>query len=291
MAYSEYDSESDRIIIFGGIKTGTPYSCYNDTWAYDTNTNTWENKTPSVSPSARSVHGMAYDSESDRIVLYGGMPYDPNAPSDRGTIADTWAYDYNSNTWTNMSPATNPDLRYAFGFAYDSESDRAILFGGRYRNATVTEERNETWTYDYNTNTWTNMNPSVAPPIRNRFSMTYHAAWDKIILFGGDTGMSPNTLAYSDTWAYDYNTNTWTQLAVQHHPSARIYTDLAYDSESDCILLFGGWHQSTDIIFGDTWIFSESQIHIDPGPVWILIAVAAVSIFAIVMVVVYVKRR
>ncbi|MFW9848327.1 MAG: Kelch repeat-containing protein [Candidatus Thorarchaeota archaeon] len=284
----EYDSESDRVILFGGVKLTEPYSCWNETWAYDTNSNTWENMAPGVCPSARASHGMTYDSESDVIVLYGGMPPDTAGQNGRGTAGDTWIYDYNTNTWTNMSPGFSPDYLYAFGFVYDSESDRTILFGGRFRNSTVTEERNETWAYDYNTNTWTNMNPSVAPPIRSRFGMTYHAAWDKIILFGGDTE-NPD-LTYSDTWTYDYNTNTWTQLDVENHPSSRVYASLTYDSESECIVLFGGM-TSTYAVFDETWILEEKppveQPLIDP----VILALLAGVILVIVILAIFSRKR
>lgn len=47
-------------------------------------------------------------------------------------------------------------------WVYDSESDRAIIFGGSIKNLEV--GYNDTWSYDYNTNTWTNMSPATNPP-------------------------------------------------------------------------------------------------------------------------------
>jgi hypothetical protein len=37
-----------------------------------------------------------------------------------------------ANTWTNMNPSTHPGARSGHAMAYDSESDRVILFGGYY---------------------------------------------------------------------------------------------------------------------------------------------------------------
>jgi hypothetical protein len=285
----KYDSESDRAVFFGGKKPGEPFSAYGDTWAYDCNSNTWENKTPAVSPRPCSSHGWAYDSESDRFILYGGMWADPTATGGRGTQRMTWAYDYNSNTWTNMSPAIDPDLLYTCWMDYDSESDRIILFGGKFRNDSFEEQRDETWAYDFNSNTWTNMNPSVAPPRRNRHSLIYHAGWDRIVLFGGDRD-NPS-IYYSDTWVYDYNTNTWTELSPQAHPSSRIYGDMAYDSESEKIVLFGGVNAG-NYVFGDTWILPGTAFTPDPlGGILLIIGVASVVIIVIAIVVWQLRKR
>jgi hypothetical protein len=42
--------------------------------------------------------------------------------------------------------------------AYNSVADRVIMFGGQV-DKTSFKYTNETWTYDFNTNTWTNMTP------------------------------------------------------------------------------------------------------------------------------------
>jgi len=283
----EYDSDSDRVVFFGGVLTMEPFRCYGDTWAFDTNTETWENKTPAFSPTAGWGHGWAYDSQSDRFILYGGV-WDDRVPS-----SETWSYDYDSNTWTNMSPSTNPDLLYALGMTYDSESDRVILFGGKFRNATFEEQRDQTWAYDFDSNTWTNMNPPVAPPARNSFQMTYHADWDRVVLFGGDR--DDPSMYYSDTWLYDYNNNNWTELDFDTHPSSRAYADLVYDNDSKKVVLFGGTPNRVDA-YGDTWVlYNISLTNGGNGgngglPLWVYLAVAGTGV-VIVVLVVFMRRR
>ncbi len=63
----------------------------------------WTNMSPVEEPSPRYVHDMAYDNESDRIILFGGWT--------GSVVNDTWAYDFNTNAWTNMSPDTRPSAR------------------------------------------------------------------------------------------------------------------------------------------------------------------------------------
>src|SRR6266571_5385007 len=150
-------------------------------------------------PPARYGHAMAYDSQSDRLVLFGG------ASTSAGVLLllnDTWAYAFNTSTWTDMSAAIAPPARYGHAIAYDSESDRVILFGG-YSSCCGGITLGDTWAYDFNTDTWTAMNPAVAPGPRESSAMAYDSRSDRVVLFGGYGG-------YNDTWAYDFNTNTWT---------------------------------------------------------------------------------
>jgi N-acetylneuraminic acid mutarotase len=245
-----YDMESDRVIIFGGVKIShplpTPFEGLNDTWTYDFNTNTWTQMNPSLQPTARAGAAMAYDMESDRMILFGGFS------ETRTHLNDTWAYDFNNDTWTQLTPTISPSVRYHPGLAYDKESDRIIFFGGNHYTSTSWIDKKDTWAYDYNSDSWTNMNPSSSPPARGWPNLAYNALADRIILFGG--GDKHKTISYSDTWVYNYNTNTWTEMTSDPHPSGRFYTDLTYDIESNQVILFGGTNKD-DMIFNDTWVY------------------------------------
>lgn len=249
-----YDQESDRAILFGGMRkyfdNGTLWE-WGDTWAYDQNTNSWENMTPDVGPHYRSMHNMAYDNESDRAILFGGLWGDSSAPDGRRALSDTWAYDYNTNTWENMSPDISPNSLYAFGMAYDNESDRTVLYGGKFKSDGVSSLKDETWVYDYNSNSWTKMHPPTNPGVRERFQMTYFTGLG-VVLYGGDNGST----ILNDTWLYDYNSNNWTELELRDPPSKRYYFDLAYDYESYWVVLFGGCANQFDEVLNETWALS-----------------------------------
>ena len=165
-----YDSESQRVILFGG-QTGQyrRSSSYNgETWAFDVTTYKWTQMKPPSGPKPRSAPELIYDTESDRVIMYGGGG--GPAPATWG-LADTWAYDYNTNTWQEM--AKGPAKHLGARLAYDSESDRIILFGGL--DIGGFNYYNDTWSYDFNTDTWTDMKPSTNPPGRNYQAMTYDA--------------------------------------------------------------------------------------------------------------------
>src|SRR6266581_7077337 len=99
---------SPALSVFGGPM---PLAAANVTW---TRSGSVDN------PPNLSDHSVAYDSRSDRIILFGGFTTRPSA--------ETWAYDANTDSWTNMTPAYSPPARSLAAMAYDSESDRVILF-------------------------------------------------------------------------------------------------------------------------------------------------------------------
>ncbi|MBE3087927.1 MAG: hypothetical protein IMZ71_02265, partial [Chloroflexi bacterium] len=59
---------------------------------------------------------------------------------------------------------------------------------------------NDTWSYDYTRNTWTNLTPSNPPSVRIGHAMTYEAFSGKVILFGGSM-WGPDDSCFNDTWA------------------------------------------------------------------------------------------
>ena len=285
-----YDAESDRIILFGGTSEGEGVGdLYDDTWSYDLNLNTWTDMNPAEAPSPRSDFAMAYDAESDRVVAFGGDPlsdktwaYDYNtntwrnmspvtrpsagagpmaydAESDRVVLFlawtgapdnETWTYDFNSNTWTKMEPTTRPSPRTFSAMAYDAESDRVILFGG-----ITGGDNDETWAYDFNTNTWTKMEPAARPSPRHSHALAYDAESDRVVLFGGHLPGFPQQVHSDETWAYDFNTNTWTRMEPPTQPLKLAHHNLAYDAESDRVVLFGGDDPDSSVHSDETWAY------------------------------------
>jgi hypothetical protein len=176
-----YDGESDRIIFsYGG-----------ETWAYDYDNNTWVNMTSSSRPSVRFYYDLAYDSRSDRIILYSSSYIFGDIDT------RTWAYDYNTNTWTNMSSSRGPGYS-DYALVYNSRNDRVILFGGCHDTGGRISLSDWTYTYDYYSNTWTNMNTSLRPPPTTLPGLAYDSQSDRVILFGGRGHWSGN-----ETWAYE----------------------------------------------------------------------------------------
>ena len=261
--HTAYDSESDIIILFSG-DSGPYQKIFNDTWAYNYNTNTWTNiTTPESKIVARLGAEMAYDSESDRIIVFGGWKWEPSHSiyQDKTDVGETWSYDYNNNTWTNHTTENSPPFRGACSMSYDEANDRMIMFGGfdseMYFGPDDTMPfYNDTWAYDYNTNTWTNMRPSVCPPSLGNHQSVFDSESNKTILFGGRPWK--NSYNVDETWVYDYSENIWTNMSPMIHPSKRGSVGMTYNSKIDRVLLFGGASLTPpyDLTYlGDTWSY------------------------------------
>src|SRR2546426_822369 len=240
-----YDGSLNRVICFdpGTLDPGT-------TWAYDFGTNTWTDfhaARPSGLASPAGFYGMAYDSESNRVVLLGLSSASPTPAT------QAWAFD--SGVWRVMPPTSGPPPRQSAAMAYDEESDRIILFGGQgqYQNGPPFP-LGDTWAYDFNTNTWTNMTPPVGPSARYGHAIAYDRQADRVILYGGQTRQAyPN-----DTWAYDFNTDTWTNLTTPRNPGPQPSGSfMAYDSRAGRIILF---EEFAGAGISPTWGFDLSAL-------------------------------
>lgn len=235
-----YSSNSSRVILFGGYD-GSPFSDMDDTWVYDLSTDTWTQMTPSMEPIMRFGHSMTYDSDSDKVILYSGDT------SLSVILADTWVYDLLTDTWTEKSSSISLGMRNGHSMIYDTKTKGIVLFGGL--KGSIRQE--DTWTYDYLTDTWSQMTPSNKPSARTSHSMVYDSTSEKTILFGGDT----NTGYCNETWAYNFTMNNWTKIDLPSKPSARTGHSIVYNTNYSKIILFGGL--SGIGYQNDTWLFSD----------------------------------
>jgi len=208
-----YDEESDRVIVFGG---SGPFQTR--TSAFDPAADAWTLMPRAVSPpySQRAYGAMAYDPISDRVILFGGLSGEDVGPDTEA--GGTWAYDYNSNTWMDLKPTTNPGPRVYTSMVYEPTTQRFILFGG-LRDVKEAE-----------------------PPEPGWYPDGLFSYWDQPL---------------GDTWAYDPAANEWSELAPAISPSPRAWHDLALDPTSGLIVLFGGGPARYDFT-NETWLFDPA---------------------------------
>ena len=235
------DEESQKVILYGG---NMDEDCnarvsvnYNDTWAWDLNSRTWEQMQPELSPIGSYFSNMAYDSESDRIILFGGVDKSVSV------IGETWAYDYNTDTWQQLS--SGPAPRWGANLVYDPVSDKIVLFGGIADTCFTgrPEMYDDTWIYDYNTDTWTEQFPDDHPPKNGGFLFTYSTKEKGMITFGGiGTGLN------ADVWAYDSSLNEWSKVGrISGGPDYR--SQMVYDSESDRFITILFLNQNYNMVY------------------------------------------
>lgn len=255
-----YSSQDKVIVLFGGHQNGNGL---NDTWVLDLATKTWIQKLPNNPvgfPLRRKaiLGSMVYDSQNDVFILFGGRCSDSRCPVDGTLLNETWAYKLSTNTWTQKFPAVSPPPRMEHRLAYDSEHSVILLFGGSsidYYKASPKADHllNDLWAYDYLSNTWTELTPSVSPSRRYLHALEYDPISKLTILYGGSIPAS-----VGDVWALQL---TATGNPINQAPTAIALVD-PERGELGTVFSFDG-SNSTDsdgVIAQYQWNFNDGAV-------------------------------
>ncbi|MEM7201116.1 MAG: kelch repeat-containing protein, partial [Planctomycetota bacterium] len=251
-----WDTTRQRWLLFGGDSSFTTLSELGDTWEWDGND--WRPRAPSTAPTPRSRHGMAYDAQRDRTVLYGG-----------GISAQARTWQWDGADWTG-APQTAPPGRADVAMTYDSRRDRVVLYRETQPTDTWEWDGRRWWqgadlglpfscnqqvglTYDeaqgvsvllatycqqqwhWDGSLWSAVTPPLLPPSRSESDIAYDAKRQRVVLFGGNGGLGG---LLDDTWEWDGT--RWTLLLPLRSPSPRADFALGYDADRQCVVLFGG---------------------------------------------------
>jgi hypothetical protein len=208
--------------LFGGAPTINGGTTTDETWAWDGSN--WAKLSPATMPPARWTHGMTYDEDRRRIVLFGGLATDQGASA----LSDTWEWD--GTTWAQVTTAAAPPARGIHGaIAYDSSRKKVVIRGGGTVPGTATFA--DTWTYDGTT--WTEVT-GAGPSARVAPAVAFDKARNEVVLFGGGN-WSPY---YADTWRW--NGSVWTEVTPASAPTMRQSARMVFDATRSLVLLFGG---------------------------------------------------
>jgi hypothetical protein len=176
--------------------------------------------TPATRPGSRSDHGVVYDPERNRILLFGG--------DQRGTVGgleqpqyldETWAFEVATQRWEKLTPPASPEPRG--GFAGARAGRRWIVFGGRSGTFGTLRLHNDVWAYDLNSDSWSLLigdlpkatNPNVPDP-RQQARIVYDTARERILVFGGNSDPERfGNRVHNDLWAFDLTARSWSSVA------------------------------------------------------------------------------
>jgi hypothetical protein len=93
-------------------------------------------------PNQRELSGLAYDSSSNKIYIYGGRL--------ESFFDDMWEFDLTSKSWTEIhSPGMNPGARSRPFMTMLENSREILLFGGDTKNGPISD----VWVYDLSSET------------------------------------------------------------------------------------------------------------------------------------------
>ncbi|TFH29844.1 MAG: hypothetical protein E4G98_03145 [Promethearchaeota archaeon] len=285
-----YEPETHRIILFGGMLIPS-YDRVGDTWAFDPATNTWTELTPTNSPPILSDPAMYYDSDAQKVILFGGYLQD-DTHSD-----ETWAFDPATDTWERLTTSTPPEPRYGHSMVYDSSAHLGILFGGR-----IAALSGETWSFNSSSGVWHEIiTSSILNPIRRYwFAMTFDPNLSQTILFGGDNEQSP-LRALGDTWSFNAATSQWTELTSAISPLPRNGHAMTFASSTNQTFLFGGLGEDYSQVYGDFWTFNSTVMEwsqLSSGtegttikPIWLILMIGLPSLGIITLVIILIQKR
>ncbi|MBW1809527.1 MAG: hypothetical protein JRJ87_15125 [Deltaproteobacteria bacterium] len=261
----EYDAVRGVVVMFGG-EAGSTDLTLGDTWEWDGTK--WLQQcgdgTNCSGPPGRSGHGMVYDSERGRVLLFGGCE---NMDSDTFECLNMpdglWAWD--GAGWDKIcgsgTGCSGPTGSYHLSMAYDENDDELVLFSGcTVFNSNCQARSDETWRW--NGTSWSKVCDAsqgcTSPSSRYRHEMVYDAGNDRVMLFGGrdSTSLPP------ETWEWDGN--SWS-IACDGGPSCPAPHQcerpaMAYNRHLGEVVLFGGaWSWTPGTRSDKVWHWNGSR--------------------------------
>ncbi len=200
----------------------------------------WRKLTPSGSaPAGRSSPGAVHDPVNDRMVISLGSTGSSGFPP---VFGDTAGLSLGgSAAWTTLG--TGPSARWGHSFVFDSTRNRALLFGG---NVNGFQTNGEVWALDMSTSTgtWSQLSPSgTAPSARVAHTAIFDSDNDRMIVFGGGSGVAPGINSNNELWELSFTGSAqgaWTQRSPTGAPAAREFTAAIFDAANRRMVLFGG---------------------------------------------------
>jgi hypothetical protein len=252
-----FDSVNNRMIVFGGQKTGTlPGALLNDVWVLDlAGTPTWTPITfplTATPPEPRRDHTTVYDPIRREMTVFGGR----TATIVNPTIFLSNTYVLNvtaslgSYSWSiPSSPSLPPLPRDRHAAIHDPLGPRMVIYAGRDNDSAVDGSflNGETWTFSSVSHVWSPLSFLLTPPLRAGHSAVYDAINRRMLVFGGGNDQSA-PFDPPDLWALNLGTPpNWVSLTpFPPSPSGVLFHSAIYDTLYSRMVIFGG--QKTGIL-------------------------------------------
>jgi RHS repeat-associated protein len=260
-ATAAYDETSNRLIVFGGCAQGCTVALQ-DAWVL-THAN-GSGGTPQWialpdAPGPRSGHASAYDAANRRLIVFGGW----DGTSVHG---DVWilqdATGEGTPAWASLSAGSGPSARQGASAAYDAQSNRLLVFGGREAGGNVS---GQTWALaganGTGTPAWSLMVTSGTPPApRWGHASFYDGSVGRLLVFGGTgAGIEAGTnLPANDTLVLA-DDGAWARLEpASAPPAARFLFSAAYSpGRARLVAALGQNNRVTPSLYDDVWSLSD----------------------------------
>jgi len=191
----------------------------------------WVNLTPGAgtAPAARRLASAIHDPVDNRLVIFGGFSV--------GFHNDIWAFDLDTGTWANLTPAAGPPApagRITPASIYEPTGHRMITWSGQGPGVFF----NDVWQFDFDTNTWSLFSPVTGGPPQIRYGVgtTFDPEAGELVTFAGFTNLG----RFDDVWRFNPTSSTWTDVSPGVGPEMRCLHAACYDSEKHRMIMYGG---------------------------------------------------
>lgn len=239
-----YDASRARVVIFGGA-SGLQYR--GETWEYAPAAQTWAQGALGASHAPDQYRGAAtFDTNRGRLIVFGGDTRSDPVGN------ETWEFD--GNNWQRITIGATPPERRLHAMAFHEERNVAVMFSGG-------SAPNDTCLYRAATG-WACSTPTNSPVGRFFHTMAYDPARQVVVMFGGGDGSST---MLQDVWEHDgtTNSNAWVNktpaLIPENWPARRRSARMAWDASRQKVVMFGGYDQTQQIVYGDTWAWDGTS--------------------------------
>jgi hypothetical protein len=224
------------LVLFAG-QAGTTF--FNDLWAYDPAAGAWTDLPAEGAVPTPRYGSCAAIGPDGRLWISHGFT------QDQARFSDTRAYDFETATWTDQTPADGgrPVERCLHGCWWTDDGGLA-LYAGQTTGVTALDDR---WVL--RDGAWERIEGTL-PPARNLYARMRHDTGT--IVFGGQ---SVGDSFQNDLWLLaDDAVDAQPLSPGGDPPPGRAGAELVLDQAGGRAILFGG--RNADGSLGDTWILS-----------------------------------
>jgi hypothetical protein len=230
--------------VFGG-RDGN--QVYNDVWALDVNTLSWEQLAVGANPApaARYSTEMIVDSAGENLYIATGQLQGGSVTN------DVWQLNLGTQAWTDLSAGAGSPPAARYGNPGGNINDNLVVTHGfgstRY---------DDTWQFNTSTQTWENITPGNTPPLK-RCLFASTTTGDSLIIHGGcASGFGDCFL--EDTWVLDTAGGGWRELVADVKPIGRQHQSLTALGNGTQAILFGG-QDASQAARDDLWLLDVSD--------------------------------
>jgi hypothetical protein len=239
---AHYDSLNNRMIIWSG--QGAGQALFNDVWAYNFNSNLWQQLWPDGNtvgvPQKRYGTASVFDPVNRQFVTFAGF-------TNSGRFEDTWSFKVDNLIWQDRTTGFYPPKRCLHAGVFANDLRKMVMYAGQNDNGPL----DDIWTLNVDNYSWQNVTPQFRPSARF-WNSTVYTGSGNVIIFGG-----LGSAAQEDMWKFSMNTNQLELISQAGTiPGRRWGHSGIYIPSQDRMIIFGG---EGDSLYTDTWQYSNTS--------------------------------